>query len=94
MLTCRLVGVIEGETIEDGEVQRNDRLIGVEINTHSFATVKTLKDLGDSFVSELEAFFENYHELSDHEYRVLNSRGPRVARDHVNEAIAKQKQRR
>ena len=94
VLTCRLVGVIEGETIEDGEVQRNDRLIGVEINTHSFATVKTLKDLGDSFVSELEAFFENYHELSDHEYRVLNSRGPRVARDHVNEAIAKQKQRR
>jgi inorganic pyrophosphatase len=32
-------------------------------------------------------FFVNYHELSDQEYRVLNSRGPRVARDHVNEAI-------
>jgi inorganic pyrophosphatase len=87
VLTCRLIGVIEGESIEDGEVQRNDRLIGVETNTHTFATMKTLKDLGEDFLSELEAFFVNYHELSDQEYRVLNSRGPRVARDHVNEAI-------
>src|SRR5215204_2448336 len=91
VLTCRLVGVIEGEAIEDGDAERNDRLIGVETGTHSFATVKTLKDLGDSFVSELEAFFVNYHELSEHEYRVLNSRGPRVAGDHVNEAIARAK---
>jgi inorganic pyrophosphatase len=93
VLTCRLIGVIEGETIEDGEVDRNDRLIGVETNTHTFATMKTLTDLGKDFLDELEAFFVNYHELSDHEYRVLNSRGPRVARDHVNEAISKQKKR-
>jgi len=93
VLTCRLIGVVEGETIEDGEVERNDRLVGVETHTHSFERVRTLKDLGDNFVAELEAFFVNYHELSDHEYRVLNSRGPRVARDHVNQAMQHRKKR-
>src|SRR5204862_3540444 len=41
VLSCRLIGVIEGETVEDGETRRNDRLIGIECNTHSFAAVST-----------------------------------------------------
>src|SRR5436190_2069564 len=47
VLTCRLIGVIEGETIEDGEVQRNDRLIAVETHSHSFEAIKTVKDMGE-----------------------------------------------
>jgi inorganic pyrophosphatase len=86
VLSCRLIGVIEGETIEGGTPARNDRLIGIECNTHSFAAIKTLNDLGDRFVKELETFFSSYHQLSDHEYRVIASRGPRVARDHVEAA--------
>jgi inorganic pyrophosphatase len=94
VLQARLIGVIEGETIEDGEAERNDRLIAIELNTHSFAAIKTLEDLGEEFLAELEAFFVNYHELSNHEWRLLGSRGPRVARDLVKAAIAKQKKRR
>jgi inorganic pyrophosphatase len=87
VLGCRLIGVIEGETQERGESQRNDRLIAVEAHTHSFEAIKTLKDLGKRFVSELEAFFVNYHQLSSHDYRILGARGPRVARASVNKAI-------
>ena len=89
VLSCRLIGVIEGEALEDGGAERNDRLIGIEDHTHSFAAIKTIKDLGDRFLEELETFFADYHKLSDHEYRVIASRGPRVARDHVNAAIRK-----
>jgi inorganic pyrophosphatase len=94
VVTCRLIGVIEGETTEARKRQRNDRVIAAEANTHSFATVRNLKDLGQEFLSELEAFFVNYHQLSKHEFRVLGSRGPRVARDRVNEAIKSKKRRR
>jgi len=87
VLTCRLIGVIEGETVEDGGATRNDRLIGIETNTHTFAAIKTIDDLGDHFLEELKVFFSGYHQLSDHEYRVIAARGPRVARDHVEEAI-------
>jgi len=91
---CRLIGVIEGETTEDGQTERNDRLIAIEDHTHSFEIVKTLSDLGEGFVSELEAFFVNYHELSNQQYRVLGARGPKVARAHVDDAIRKRKKRR
>jgi inorganic pyrophosphatase len=86
VLSCRLIGVIEGEAIEDDATVRNDRLIGIETNTHSFASIRTINDLGDRFLKELETFFADYHKLSDHEYRVIASRGPRVARDHVDRA--------
>jgi inorganic pyrophosphatase len=91
VLGCRLIGVIEGEKSGEGKTERNDRLIAVEANTHSFATVKTLKDLGKDFVSELEAFFVNYNELSGLEFRVLGARGPRVARASVEAATKKQR---
>lgn len=94
VLSCRLIGVIEGEKIEDGEAERNDRLISIESNTHSFSAIKTIKDLGDRFLKELESFFAGYHKLSDHEYRVIASRGPRVARDHVDAAIKRARKQR
>jgi inorganic pyrophosphatase len=94
VLTCRLIGVIEGERHEDGETVRNDRLIGVESGTHSFAAIETLKDLDDRFVEELESFFANYHELSHHKYRVLGSRGPRAARDCVDDAVKRRRKAR
>src|SRR5690242_11691382 len=34
VLTRRLLGVNEGEAIEGGKTDRNDRLIGIEDNTH------------------------------------------------------------
>jgi inorganic pyrophosphatase len=89
--SCRLIGVIEGETNEGRKVERNDRLIAIETHAHSFETVRTLTDLGEAFISELEAFFTNYHQLSNHVFRVIGSRGPRIARDHVSEAAKRRR---
>jgi inorganic pyrophosphatase len=94
VLRCRLIGVIEGEADEDDGPARNDRLIGIETHTHSFAAIKTLTDLGERFVKELEAFFVNYHLLSKHEYRVRGWRGPQVARELVELAIVRNRKRR
>src|SRR5207253_4048296 len=75
LVECRLIGVIEAEKIEDGEHERNDRLIAVEGNTHSYSTTRTIKDLGSDFLKQLEAFFVNYHQREEHEFRILGSRG-------------------
>ncbi|HEX6162285.1 MAG TPA: inorganic diphosphatase [Vicinamibacterales bacterium] len=94
VLRCRVIGIIEGEEVKDGKTARNDRLIGIETNTHSFAAVRTIKDLGERFLTELEAFFVNYHLLSKGEYRVRGSKGPLVAREEIEKArIAARKRR-
>ena len=80
VLTCRPIGVIEGEQGDKKDQERNDRIIAVEQDAHSWADVKTVDDLGKKFCRELEEFFINYHKLTGKEYRVLGLKGPDQAR--------------
>jgi inorganic pyrophosphatase len=85
-LTCRVVGVIEGEQGDKKDTERNDRIVAVEDGNHSYAHVKRIDDLGKQFERELEEFFVNYHRLSGKEYRVLGLKGPTAARRCVKQA--------
>jgi inorganic pyrophosphatase len=80
ILTCRLIGVIEGEQGDKKKKERNDRIVAVEKDAHSWADIKTIDDLGKQFCRELEEFFVNYHRLSGEQYRVLGTKGPGQAR--------------
>ncbi len=87
LLKCRLIGIIEGEQGgAKGEI-RNDRVVAIEKEDHSFADIKHIDDLGKTFVHELEEFFVNYHELSGEKYRVLNVKGPKQARSRIQDGI-------
>jgi inorganic pyrophosphatase len=80
VLSCRSIGVIEGEQHDKQSKERNDRIIAVEQDARSWADIKTINDLGKQFCRELEAFFVNYHKLTGKEYRVLGLKGPDQAR--------------
>ena len=73
-------GVIEGEQGDKQGKERNDRIIAIQQDAHSWADIKTIDDLGKQFCRELEAFFVNYHKLTGKEYRVLGLKGPDQAR--------------
>lgn len=87
VVTCRPIGVIEGEQGEDKDKERNDRIIAVEQDAHSWADVHTVKDLGKKFCRELEEFFVNYHKLTGKKYRVIGLKGPDQARKLVKSQI-------
>ncbi len=80
VLKCRPIGVIQGEQDDKKKKVRNDRIIAVEQDAHSWADIKTVGDLGKQFVRELEEFFVDYHKLSGKQYRVLALKGPAQAR--------------
>src|SRR5215475_141303 len=83
VLTCRPIGVIEGEQGDGKDTERNDRIIAVEQDAHSWADIKTIDDLGKEFCRELEEFFVNYHKLTGKQYRVLGIKSPNQARKMV-----------
>jgi inorganic pyrophosphatase len=85
-LSCRIVGVIEGEQGDKKKTERNDRIVGVENGNHSYAHVKRIDDLGKRFERELEEFFVNYHRLSGMQYRILALKGPPAARRCIKQA--------
>ena len=89
VLKCRLIGIIEGEQRKDKDKdkERNDRIVAVEKENHSFADIKHIDDMGKQFLRELEEFFVNYHELSGKQYRVIDVRGPKQARKRIEDGI-------
>jgi inorganic pyrophosphatase len=87
LLTCRVIGIIEGEQGKKKNKQRNDRIIAVEQENHSFAHVRHVNDLGKQFVLELEEFFVNYHRHLGKKFRILDVRGPAEARRRIQEGI-------
>ncbi len=87
VLKCRPIGVIEGEQGSKKQRERNDRIVAVQQEAHSWADIKTIDDLGKRFCEELEEFFVNYHRLSGKQYRVLGLKGPDQARKLVKSGM-------
>src|SRR5579862_801643 len=87
LLTCRVIGVIEGQQGKKKKGERNDRIIAIEEANHSYAHVRHVKELGKKFVKELEEFFVNYHDLQGEKYRILDVKGPAEARRRVDDGI-------
>jgi inorganic pyrophosphatase len=87
LLKCRLVGIIEGEQGKKKDRVRNDRVVAIEQDNHSFAYVKHVDDLGKTFVRELEEFFVNYHELSGKKYSIIAVKGPNEAMRRIKDGI-------
>jgi len=85
-LTCRIIGVIQGEQGNKKQTERNDRVVAIEDQNHSYAHVKRIDDLGKRFERELEEFFVNYHRLSGEQYRILALKGPAAGRRCVKQA--------
>ena len=82
-----IIGVIEGEQSTKKDVQRNDRIVAIEQENHSYSHVKHVKDLGKKFVRELEEFFVDYHKLSSSKYTILRVKGPGEARRRIQDGI-------
>jgi inorganic pyrophosphatase len=87
VLKCRLIGIIQGEQGDQKDKERNDRIVAVERENHSFADIQHIDDLGKQFLRELEEFFVNYHELNGKQYRVIDVRGPGQARKRIEDGI-------
>src|SRR5580693_4345048 len=85
LLQCRLVGIIEGEQGKKKKRVRNDRIVAVEQENHSYAYVKHVDDLGKKFVRELEEFFVNYHRMLGKTYSIIGVKGPGEARRRIKD---------
>ena len=90
---CRLIGVVEAEQTEDGQTERNDRLIAVAEASIEHAHICSLRELEDYLIEEIEHFFFSYNELSNKHFKILGHRGPNRAKKLVQkgtERFAKQ----
>lgn len=86
-LACRVIGVIEAEQTEDGTTERNDRLIAVAEHCHEHQDARSIKDLHDHLIEEIEHFFTAYHDLDGKEFTPLGRHGPNRAEKLIQQGM-------
>jgi inorganic pyrophosphatase len=87
LVNCRVIGIIEAEQGEKKDLERNDRIVAIEKNNHTYSFINHIDDLGKEFVKELEEFFVNYHKLTGEKYRILDVKGPGEARRRIRDGM-------
>ncbi|HEX9962433.1 MAG TPA: inorganic diphosphatase [Pyrinomonadaceae bacterium] len=88
LIPARLVGVIEAEQTEkDGRIERNDRLIAVASNSKVHEDVKSINDLNETLVDQIEHFFVSYNEAKGKKFKPLGRFAATKAKKIVDDGI-------
>ncbi|HEX8455775.1 MAG TPA: inorganic diphosphatase [Pyrinomonadaceae bacterium] len=88
LVEVRLLGVFEAmQTEEDGERTRNDRLIAVAAGARNHREVRTLAQLSENLLDEIEHFFVSYNEMKGKKFEPLGRFGPERARELIEEGM-------
>lgn len=73
---CWLIGVIEAEQEQDGQKNRNDRLIAVATQSIRYSEIHSLHDLSQNVVDQIEQFFVNYQSVRNVTVKIIGRGGP------------------
>ncbi len=76
---------IPPEQTEDGKTERNDRLIAVAAHSETHRDVRTLDQLGDAVLDQIEHFFASYNQVMGKEFRPVGRFGPERAEALIEE---------
>jgi inorganic pyrophosphatase len=91
LIEARLLGVIEAQQTEDGETQRNDRLIAVAAESHTNGKLKSLRKLDSKLLGEIEHFFVSYNDARGKKFKPIGRRGSAVAKRLIKKQTKKRK---
>ena len=87
LIPSRLIGVIAAEQTEEGKTEINDRLIAVAANSRNHTDVKSLDDLNETLVDEIEHFFVSYNRAKGKEFKPLGRFGAQKARKIIEDGM-------
>jgi len=91
IVPSRLIGVIEAEQTEDGETERNDRLLAVAANSAAHRSIRQLSDLSEDVVAQIEHFFVSYNEMKGKRFEAKRRAGSKRARALVMAAMKRRR---
>jgi inorganic pyrophosphatase len=98
LVPARLIGVIEANQTEEGKIVRNDRLIAVASKSQTHSQVKSIEDLNEIIIDQIEHFFISYNEVKDKQFAPLNrlnaDGAQRLVEEGVKRQLAKRKRRK
>ena len=86
LVAARIIGVIGADQTEDGETTRNDRVIAVATSSRNHRDLRSIQELNDNLLHEIEHFFVSYNAAKGKQFAPRGRFGPDRARQVVDEA--------
>lgn len=93
LVEIRLVGVIAAEQVEDGKKETNDRLLAVARHSYQHQRIRSLGDVSETLLSQLEAFFVSYSRQHGKKFRITGTGGPKKALKFVKAGLRAHRKR-
>lgn len=94
LLDVRIIGVIEAQQLEKGQVIENDRLIAVAVHSYNHQHIKSLDDVSKTLLNQVEEFFVSYNKSRGKKFKVKGRHGPKRAAELVEAGIKKFKKKK
>jgi inorganic pyrophosphatase len=91
IVPARVIGVIEAEQTEDGQTERNDRVLAVAADSAAHRSIRELSDLSQDLITQVEHFFKSYNEAKGKRFRVKARSGKRRALVLVKRALTRRR---
>jgi inorganic pyrophosphatase len=79
LIQIRVIGVIEAKQTQEGETERNDRLLGVAIHSYDHEDLNTIEDVSKTLLDQVEAFFVSYNQQRGKKFNITGTAGPKKA---------------
>src|SRR5258708_9926302 len=76
LIQVRIIGIIEANQTENGETQRNDRLLGVAVHSYDHENLKTIDDVSKTLLNQVEAFFSSYNDHRAKKFKITPTGHP------------------
>ena len=79
LIEVRIIGIIEAKQTQDGKTERNHRLLGVAVHSYTHEGLTALRDVSQTLLSQIEAFFVSYNKQRGKKFKVTGTGGPKKA---------------
>lgn len=87
LLIVRIIGIIKAKETENGKTETNDRLLGAAVHSYQHEDLKSIKDLSQPLLSQIEEFFVSYNKQRGKKFKVTGMQGPKKAIGALKECI-------
>ena len=87
LIEVRIIGIINAEQTQDGTTQRNDRLLGVSVNSYAHENLTSIQDVSKTLLSQVEEFFVSYNKQRGKKFKVTGTGGPKKAIEFLKAGI-------
>ncbi len=72
-IECYVVGAILAAQTEDHKTVRNDRFIGIPVESAMFGKIRSVEQLPANIIKELEDFFVHYNKIEGKKFKPLKT---------------------